>query len=287
MSITLTLFLIVVGITLVITAWAARRTRTTVQFWAAGRTIKGWQNGLAIAGDYMSAASFLGIAGLIAFNGYDGFMYSVGWLVAYLTVLFLIAEPMRNTGKYTMADVLSYRMSPVPVRSAAAFSTIAVSASYMMAQMIGAGSLIKILLPDLDKNLSPYFNWAVFGTKLDPSIALVGALMMIYVIAGGMVATTWVQIVKAVLLMGGAILLSLLVLLHFNFNLGSFFAKITSVKDAKTGLNFMQPGILYTYGKSTIWGIDKALIENISLGMALILGTAGLPHIPTRLCTLP
>src|SRR6266446_5807446 len=205
MSITLTLFLIVVGITLVITAWAARRTRTTVQFWAAGRTIKGWQNGLAIAGDYMTAASFLGIAGLIAFNGYDGFMYSVGWLVAYLTVLFLIAEPMR---------------------SAAAFSTIAVSASYMMAQMIGAGSLIKILLPDLDKNLSPYFNWAVFGTKLDPSIALAGALMMIYVIAGGMVATTWVQIVKAVLLMGGAILLSLLVLLYFNFNFLAFFDKI-------------------------------------------------------------
>src|SRR5438105_388481 len=158
MNLTLTLFLIVVGITLVITGWAARRTRTTVQFWAAGRGITGWQNGLAISGDYMSAASFLGIAGLIAFNGYDGFMYSVGWLVAYLTVLFLIAEPMRNTGKYTMADVLAYRMSPVPVRSAAAFATVAVSASYMMAQMIGAGSLIKILIPTLDTNLKPYFN---------------------------------------------------------------------------------------------------------------------------------
>src|SRR3989475_831719 len=287
MSITLVLFLIVVGITLVITAWAARRTRTTVQFWAAGRTIKGWQNGLAIAGDYMSAASFLGIAGLIAFNGYDGFMYSVGWLVAYLTVLFLIAEPMRNTGKYTMADVLSYRMSPVPVRSAAAFSTIAVSASYMMAQMIGAGSLIKILLPDLDKNLSPYFNWALFGTKLDPSIALVGALMMIYVIAGGMVATTWVQIVKAVLLMGGAILLSLLVLLYFNFNFLAFFDKIYSVKDKATGLPFTSPGILYPYGKATVWGIDKALVENVSLGLALILGTAGLPHILMRFFTVP
>src|SRR6202521_1773844 len=217
MSITLTLFLIVVGITLVITAWAARRTKTTVQFWAVGRSIKGWQNGLAIAGDYMSAASFLGIAGLIAFNGSDASMSSVGWLVAYLTVLFLIAEPMRNTGKYTMADMLSYRMSPVPVRSAAAFSTVGVSASYMMAQMIGAGSLIKILLPDLDKNLKPYFDWAIFGTKLDPSIALVGLMMMIYVIAGGMVATTWVQIVKAVLLMGGAVLLSLLVLFYFHF----------------------------------------------------------------------
>ncbi len=287
MNVTLLLFLIVVGITLVITGWAARRANTTVQFWAAGRGIKGWQNGLAIAGDYMSAASFLGIAGLIAFNGYDGFMYSVGWLVAYLTVLFLIAEPMRNTGKYTMADVLAYRMRPVPVRSAAAVSTLAVSASYMMAQMIGAGSLIKILIPTLDTNLKGWFNWEVLGTKLDPSITLVGLLMMIYVIAGGMVATTWVQIVKAVMLMGGAILLSFLVLLHFGFNLGNFFTKIASVKDAKTGLNFMQPGIQYQYGKETVWGIDKALLENISLGMALILGTAGLPHILMRFFTVP
>ena len=286
MSITFTLFLIIVGITLGITFWAARRTRTTLQFWAAGRSIKGWQNGLAIAGDYMSAASFLGIAGLIAFNGYDGFMYSVGWLVAYLTVLFLIAEPMRNTGKYTMADVLSYRMSAVPVRSAAAISTIAVSASYMMAQMIGAGSLIKVLLPDLDKTLRPYFEWSIFGTKLDPSITLVGVLMMVYVILGGMVATTWVQIVKAVLLMAGAILLSFLVLLYFNFNILAFFDKIYAVKDTATKLPFTSPGILYVYGKTTVWGIDKALLENISLGMALILGTAGLPHILMRFFTV-
>jgi len=278
MSITFALFLFIVAITLGITLWAAQRTRTTLQFWAAGRTIKGWQNGLAIAGDYMSAASFLGIAGLIAFNGYDGFMYSVGWLVAYLTVLFLIAEPMRNTGKYTMADVLSYRMSPVPVRSAAAISTIAVSASYMMAQMIGAGSLIKVLLPDLDKTLRPYFDWSIFGTKLDPSITLVGVLMMVYVILGGMVATTWVQIVKAVLLMAGAILLSFLVLLYFNFNILTFFDKIYAVKDKATGLPFTSPGIL--------WGIDKALVENVSLGMALILGTAGLPHILMRFFTV-
>ena len=287
MTITLALFLIVVAITLVITAWAARRTKTTVQFWAAGRQIKGWQNGLAIAGDYMSAASFLGIAGLIAFNGYDGFMYSVGWLVAYLTVLFLIAEPMRNTGKYTMADVLALRMSPVPVRSAAAFSTVAVSASYMMAQMIGAGSLIKILIPTLDTNLKPYFQWEVFGTRLDPSITLVGVLMMVYVIAGGMVATTWVQIIKAVLLMGGAILLSVLVLLHFGFNIGRFFDAVAGVKDKVTGLNFTQPGILYKYGQKQIFGVDLALIDNISLGLALILGTAGLPHILMRFFTVP
>src|SRR5438094_692335 len=282
MNLTLTLFLIVVGITLVITGWAARRTRTTVQFWAAGRGITGWQNGLAISGDYMSAASFLGIAGLIAFNGYDGFMYSVGWLVAYLTVLFLIAEPMRNTGKYTLADVLSYRMSPIPVRSAAAFSTVAVSASYMMAQMIGAGSLIKILIPTLDSTLKPWFNWTIFGTKLDPSITVVGVLMMVYVIAGGMIATTWVQIVKAVLLMGGAILLSFLVLLHFGFNFGSFFDAVAGVKDKATGLNFTDPGILYQYGKKQAFGVDLALLDNVSLGMALILGTAGLPHILMR-----
>ena len=286
MNLTLALFLIVIAITLGITAWASRRSGTTVQFWAAGRGIKGWQNGLAISGDYMSAASFLGIAGLIAFNGYDGFMYSVGWLVAYLTVLFLIAEPMRNTGKYTLADVLSYRMSPIPVRSAAAFSTVAVSASYMMAQMIGAGSLIKILIPSLDSTLKPWFNWTILGTKLDPSITVVGALMMIYVIAGGMVATAWVQIVKAVMLMGGAILLSFLVLLHFGFNFGSFFDAIAKVK-AANGLNFTQPGILYPYGKTQVWGIDKALLENVSLGMALILGTAGLPHILMRFFTVP
>ena len=286
MNLTFAMFLIVVAITLGITAWAARRARTTVQFWAAGRSIKGWQNGLAISGDYMSAASFLGIAGLIAFNGYDGFMYSVGWLVAYLTVLLLIAEPMRNTGKYTMADVLSYRMSPIPVRSAAAFSTVAVSAAYLMAQMIGAGSLIKILIPTLDSSLKGWFNFTILGTKLDPSITLVGLLMMVYVIAGGMIATTWVQIVKAVLLMSGTVLLSFLVLLHFNFNLGTFFDTIAKVK-APNGLNFTQPGILYPYGKTQVWGVDKALLENVSLGMALILGTAGLPHILMRFFTVP
>src|SRR3984893_2159712 len=156
---TLIMFGVIVRITLGITFWASRRNRTTTEFYAAGRQISGVQNGIAVAGDYMSAASFLGIAGLIAFNGYDGFMYSVGWLVAYLLVLFVIAEPMRNTGKFTMADVLSYRMRPAPVRSAAAVATIAISASYMMAQMVGAGSLIKILIPGLDAALKPFFAW--------------------------------------------------------------------------------------------------------------------------------
>jgi cation/acetate symporter len=234
----------------------------------------------------MSAASFLGIAGLIAFNGYDGFMYSVGWLVAYLVVLFLVAEPMRNTGKYTMADTLAYRMRAIPVRSAAAVSTVAVSAAYMMAQMVGAGSLVKILIPTLDASLKPYFQWSLFGVKLDPSITLVGILMMIYVIVGGMVATTWVQIVKAVLLMAGAILLSFLVLLYFNFNILSFFDRIYAVKDSVTKLPFTSPGILYVYGKTKVWGFDKALLENVSLGLALILGTAGLPHILMRFFTV-
>src|SRR5712691_2005002 len=144
---TLTMFVVIVLITLGITFWAARRNRTTTEFYAAGRQISGVQNGIAVAGDYMSAASFLGIEGLIAFNGYDGFMYSVGWLVAYLTVLLLIAEPIRNTGKYTMADVLAYRMSAGPVRSAAAISTLAVSGFYMIAQMVGAGSVLHLLVP--------------------------------------------------------------------------------------------------------------------------------------------
>src|SRR5690242_14813236 len=196
MNVTLVLFLIVVGITLVITGWAARRANTTVQFWAAGRGIKGWQNGLAIAGDYMSAASFLGIAGLIAFYGYDGFMYSVGWLVAYLTVLFLVAEPLRNLGRFTMADVLAFRLRRPVVRVVAAVSTLTVSLFYMIAQMVGAGSLVSLLVP---------------GIGFNAAIVAVGVLMLIYVIAGGMLATTWVQIVKAVLLMSGTILLSILV----------------------------------------------------------------------------
>src|SRR3979411_443959 len=153
--------------------------------------------------------------------------------------------------------------------------------------MVGAGSLVKILIPTLDATLKPYFNWSLFGIHLDPSIPLVGLLMMVYVIAGGMVATTWVQIVKAVLLMAGAIFLSLLVLIHFGFNLGSFFDHVYAVKDAKTHLPFTSPGILYPYGKTTVWGVDKALLENISLGMALILGTAGLPHILMRFFTVP
>ncbi|MEA2636450.1 MAG: cation/acetate symporter [Chloroflexota bacterium] len=275
MTTTLWITAIIVAITLGITIWAARQTRTTVQFYAAGRKIKGWQNGLAIAGDYMSAASFLGIAGLIAFNGYDGFMYSVGWLVAYLTVLLLIAEPIRNTGKYTMADVLSYRMSAGPVRSAAAISTLAVSGFYMIAQMVGAGVVLHLLVP---------------GFSFQLAVVIVGVLMIGYVVLGGMIATTWVQIVKATLLMAGAVLLSIMVLSHFGFNPLRFFDAIAKVVDKKSGLNFTQPGILYPHGKHVFLGpltLDKSTIENVSLGMALIFGTAGLPHILMRFYTVP
>ena len=184
MSPALAMFLGFIAITLWITWWAARRSTGSAAFFAAGRSLTAWQNGIAVAGDYMSAASFLGIAGIIAFQGYDGFMYSVGWLVAYLTVLLLVAEPLRNAGKYTMADVLAYRLSPRPVRAMGALSTLTVSTFYMIAQMVGAGLLVNLLL-GLD------FIWAAL---------LVGALMLIYVVFGGMVATTWVQIIKASIL---------------------------------------------------------------------------------------
>ena len=190
MSVPLGFFLLFVALTLVITFWAARRSSGSSAYFAAGRRITGWQNGIAVAGDYMSAAIFLGIAGMIAFQGYDGFMYSVGFLVAYLTVLLIVAEPLRNTGKYTMADVLAYRLNPRPVRAMASLSTLTVSTFYMIAQMVGAGALVKLLL----KGSGITYQYAVTG---------VGILMIVYVVFGGMLATTWVQIIKAVLLMPG------------------------------------------------------------------------------------
>src|SRR6478735_8627658 len=173
----LVMFVAFIAITLWITWWAARRNTGTSAYFAAGRSLTAWQNGIAVAGDYMSAASFLGIAGIIAFQGYDGFMYSVGWLVAYLTVLLIVAEPLRNAGKYTMADVLAYRLRPRPVRAMAALSTLTVSTFYMIAQMVGAGTLVALLLKDSGVS----YNWAV---------TIVGVLMIIYVVFGGMLATT-------------------------------------------------------------------------------------------------
>ena len=270
MTMALLIFLVFVGITLVITYWAARRSSGANAFFAANRQITAWQNGFAVAGDYMSAASFLGIAGIIAFQGYDGFMYSVGWLVAYLTVLLIVAEPLRNAGKYTMADVLAYRLRARPVRAMAALSTLTVSIFYMIAQMVGAGALVALLLKD--SGIS--YTTAVIG---------VGVLMIVYVVFGGMLATTWVQIIKAILLMSGTILLSLLVMAHFGFSFGSFFDAIGSVTYSENGVSvtrdFLQPGLRFKppYGA----------LDLISLGMALIFGTAGLPHILVRFYTVP
>src|ERR1700726_2312905 len=215
-NIPLIMFLVFIAITLGITYWASKRSAGASAYFAASRQIKGWQNGIAVAGDYMSAASFLGIAGIIAFQGYDGFMYSVGWLVAYLTVLLIVAEPLRNAGKYTMADVLAYRLNPRPVRAMAALSTITVSIFYMIAQMVGAGALVALLLGSSHVS----YEAAVIG---------VGVLMIIYVVFGGMLATTWVQIIKAILLMAGTILLSLLVLAHFGWSFSGFFEAVTRV----------------------------------------------------------
>ena len=270
MSLTLVLFLAFIAVTLGITYWAAKRSSGAGAYFAAGRRISAWQNGVAVAGDYMSAASFLGIAGLIAFFGYDGFMYSVGWLVAYLTVLLVVAEPLRNAGKYTMADVLAYRMNPRPVRAMASISTLTVSTFYMIAQMVGAGALVKLLLKDSGIG----FNTAVVG---------VGILMIVYVVFGGMIATTWVQIIKAILLMSGTFLLSLLVMSKFGFSLTNFFSAVQHVTYTVDGhqvvKDFLQPGLRYKppYGA----------LDLISLGVALIFGTAGLPHILVRFYTVP
>jgi cation/acetate symporter len=264
------MFLGFIAVTLWITWWAARKSAGSSAFFAAGRSLRAWQNGVAVAGDYMSAASFLGIAGIIAFQGYDGFMYSVGWLVAYLTVLLIVAEPLRNAGKYTMADVLAYRLSPRPVRAMGALSTLTVSTFYMIAQMVGAGALVSLLLQGT-------------GITYQTAVVGIGVLMIVYVVFGGMLATTWVQIVKAILLMAGTILLSILVLAHFGFSLSAFFDAIGQVTYTNAGnavtQDFMTPGLRYT----PPWGA----LDLISLGMALIFGTAGLPHILVRFYTVP
>ncbi len=262
----LTIFLLFVIATLIITYYSARKSTGSSAYFAAGRRITGWQNGLAVAGDYMSAASFLGIAGMIAMNGYDGFMYSVGFLVAYLTVLFIVAEPLRNAGKYTMADVLAYRLKPRPVRALASLSTLTVSIFYMIAQMVGAGGLVSLLIP---------------GVSYTLTVVAVGILMVIYVVFGGMLATTWVQIIKAVLLMTGSVFLSFLVMKEFNFSLTEFFGSLTAITStAADGTsqtrNFLTPNLLFT----NPW-------DQISLGMALLFGTAGLPHILIRFYTVP
>ncbi len=264
-GLTATLFILVVLITVGITFWASRQNQSAAQYYAGGRSFTGPQNGLAVAGDYMSAASFLGISGAIALSGYDGFLYSIGFLVAWLVALLLIAELLRNSGRYTMADQLAYRMKQTPVRTAAATSTVVVSIFYLLAQMVGAGALVTLLLGVTDESAK---NWVIAG---------VGLLMIFYVTVGGMKGTTWVQIVKAVLLMAGTILITFLVLLHFNFNISDMLGGAVE----KTGkANFLDPGL--KYGLTTTSKIDF-----VSLGIALVLGTAGLPHILIRFYTVP
>ncbi|MFD5627996.1 cation acetate symporter [Streptomyces sp. NPDC127072] len=260
------LFAVFVVATLVITVWAGRQTKDAADFYAGGRQFSAFQNGLAVSGDYMSAASFLGIAGAIALFGYDGFLYSIGFLVAWLVALLLVAEPLRNSGKYTMGDVLAYRMRQRPVRTAAGTSTIVVSIFYLLAQMAGAGVLVSLLL----------------GITSDAGkvaiVALVGLLMIVYVTIGGMKGTTWVQMVKAVLLIGGTLLITFLVLLKFNFNISDLLGSAAS--NSGKGSAFLEPGL--KYGLTTTSKIDF-----ISLGIALVLGTAGLPHILIRFYTVP
>jgi cation/acetate symporter len=249
-------FLLFVGLTFAITWWAARHTHTTEDFFAAGRRISGRQNGFALAGDYMSAASFLGIAGLVATSGFDGLIYSTGWLVGWPVVLFLIAEPLRNLGRYTSTDVISFRLRQRPVRIAAAFGSLAVVALYLIAQMVGAGNLVRLM----------------FGVSYETAVVIVGVVMLAYVLFGGMIATTWVQIVKAALLLGGAALLALLVLLQYGLNPLRLFAAAAE----RYGPGVLAPGQLI----SNPW-------DAVSLGLALMFGTAGLPHILMRFYTVP
>ena len=265
-TLTSLLFVLVVLVTVGITFWASRQTKGAADFYAGGRSFSGFQNGMAISGDYMSAASFLGISGAIALYGYDGFLYSIGFLVAWLVALLLVAELLRNSGRYTMADQLAYRMRQRPVRTAAATSTVVVSIFYLLAQMVGAGALVALLLgadSDAAKNLT---------------IVVVGLLMIFYVTVGGMKGTTWVQIVKAVLLMGGTVLITILVLAEFGFNLSELLGAASD--NTGKGQAFLEPGLRY--------GLDTtSRIDFLSLGLALVLGTAGLPHILIRFYTVP
>lgn len=254
------LFIVFVLVTLCITYWAARRTKTTKDFYAAGGGITGFQNGLAIAGDYMSAASFLGIAGLVYLSGFDGLIYAIGFLVGWPIVLLLIAEPLRNLGKYTFADVASFRLQQKPIRILAASGSLVTVIFYLIAQLVGAGKIIEFL----------------FGYSYQTAVIGVGILMTLYVTFGGMLATTWVQVIKAVLLLSGASLMALLVLIQFGFSFDSMFAAAVGVHSK--GAAIMAP---LTQKPDVI-----SAISAISLGMALMFGTAGLPHILMRFFTV-
>jgi cation/acetate symporter len=271
-------FAAIIGLTMYVTYLAAKRVKTSADFYAAGGGVSGLQNGWAIAGDYLSAASFLGIAGLISLYGYDGFMYSVGWLVAYITVLLVIAEPCRNIGKYTMGDILAFRNNPKTVKAFMAVSTITVSTFYLTAQMVGGGVLVKTLI----------------GIDYEYSVIAVGVLMLGYVIFGGMVATTWVQIIKAILLVVASLIMVFLVWTQYGFGGPEYFQQVIgdpkiqarvgallgdaarNMSPQELGQRFLEPGLYL-----------KSPIDQISLGMALVLGTAGMPHILMRFFTVP
>ncbi|MFB8280618.1 solute symporter family protein [Nocardia colli] len=267
------IFAVFVIITMVVVVRASRNNATAADFFTGGRGFSGPQNGIAIAGDYLSAASFLGIAGAIAVYGYDGFLYSIGFLVAWLVALLLVAEMLRNTGKFTMADVLSFRLKQGPVRTAAALTTLAVSLFYLLAQMAGAGGLVALLLDISDK------------TGQSVVIAVVGVLMIVYVLVGGMKGTTWVQIIKAVLLIAGAALMTVMVFAKFGFNLSDILGSAqehVSGSKAKgvAARDVLAPGA--QYGATA-----TSKLNFLSLGLALVLGTAGLPHVLMRFYTVP
>src|SRR5215207_5685540 len=265
-TVNIAIFALFVVATLAIVIRASRNNRTAADYYAGGRSFTGPQNGVAIAGDYLSAASFLGIAGAIAINGYDGFLYSIGFLVAWLVALLLVAELLRNTGRFTMADVLSFRLKQRPVRMAAALATLTVVFFYLLAQMAGAGGLVALLL-----GISSSAGQSLV-------IAVVGLLMVTYVLVGGMKGTTWVQIVKAVLLIIGAGLMTLWVLAKYSFNLSSLLG--AAVDRSPAGDKLLEPGLQYG-----LTGISK--LDFISLALALVLGTAGLPHVLMRFYTVP
>jgi cation/acetate symporter len=270
MSSPIVFFLIFIALTLAITYWASKQSTGSAAYFAAGRRIMGWQNGFAIAGDFMSAASFLGVVGLISLFGVDGFVFAWGGLVAFMAVLLIVAEPLRNVGKYTMADMLAYRHRVRPVTAMAAVSTLVISTFYMIVQMVGAGALVSLLL----KNSGVSYSMAVVG---------VGTLMMVYVVFGGMLATTWVQIVKAALLMSCTVVLTILVLRHFHFSFGALFAAASQVTSHAKGQevvrDFLQPGLRFK--------LPYGPFELLSLILVYLFGTAGLPHILSRFYTVP
>lgn len=249
-------FIIFICFTLGITYWAAKKTKTTNEFYAAGRSVTGFQNGLALAGDYMSAASFLGIAGMVSLNGYDGMIYATGWLVGWPALMFLIAEPLRNLGKFTFADVVAFRLKQKPIRVAAAIGSILTVLAYTIAQMVGSGNLIKLM----------------FNIPYETAEIIVGVVMLIYVLFGGMLATTWVQIIKAVLLLGGVTLMAIIALAKFGFNPGNLYLEVQKIY----GTKMLEPG-----------GLVTNPLDAFSLGLALMLGLLGLPHILMRFYTVP